>query len=221
LQVSKPLQLRIGAHVLILSLATLTLLNINPYTVSLYTGLLKSPDSFSYNVNLKFMKLAVGLAVILFARRVFQWRRPQVRPARVVSVIVMTTLLCAGCLLGFASLTHLVRVDVKVPPAALAWLFNNLVLVCFGEEAFFRGYLQDGLIHLTRKPTLSLWITSVVFGATHFVGGILYIMAATLAGLCYGWAYQRGGLKASVPTHFLINAIHFFCFSYPMLAHGR
>jgi hypothetical protein len=46
----------------------------------------------------------------------------------------------------------------------------------------------------------------------------MYVALATIAGLGYGWIYQRTGrIEASILTHFALNAVHFFAFSYPAL----
>lgn len=50
----------------------------------------------------------------------------------------------------------------------------------------------------------------------------MYVALATVAGAGYGWAYQRAGgrIEASILTHFALNAVHFFFFTYPALARG-
>jgi len=41
---------------------------------------------------------------------------------------------------------------------------------------------------------------------------------STVAGLGYGWVYQRTGrIEASILTHFALNLVHFLLFTYPAL----
>jgi membrane protease YdiL (CAAX protease family) len=46
-----------------------------------------------------------------------------------------------------------------------------------------------------------------------------YVLAATVAGLGYGWAFLRTGrIEAAIAVHFAVNAVHFLLFAYPRLA---
>ena len=47
----------------------------------------------------------------------------------------------------------------------------------------------------------------------------MYVALAAVAGAGYGWAYLRTQrIEASILTHFALNAVHFFGFTYPALA---
>ncbi|WP_018701488.1 CPBP family intramembrane glutamic endopeptidase [Anaeromusa acidaminophila] len=112
--------------------------------------------------------------------------------------------------------------DPKLPSYTLLWMLTNLLFVCTAEEAFFRGFLQRQLALLWKdrplRQTLPLVLASFVYGLSHFAGGSLYVAFVTLAGLYYGWAYQRTGcIEASILLHFLVNAAHFLLFTYPSL----
>jgi uncharacterized protein len=66
---------------------------------------------------------------------------------------------------------------------------------------------------------VALLVASALFGLAHFGGGWLYVIAATLAGLGYGWAYLRTKrIEASMFVHFALNATHFLFFTYPFAA---
>jgi membrane protease YdiL (CAAX protease family) len=55
-----------------------------------------------------------------------------------------------------------------------------------------------------------------LFGLPHFGGGTSYVIAAALAGLGYGWAFERTArIEASMAVHFGVNAVHFLLFVYP------
>ncbi|MBE9609724.1 CPBP family intramembrane glutamic endopeptidase [Chitinilyticum piscinae] len=107
-------------------------------------------------------------------------------------------------------------------PLVVLWLANNLLIVCVVEELLFRGGLQAWLARRwsgwRHGPMLALLFTAVLFGLAHAPGGVAWVLLATLAGLGYGLAWQRGGLPAAVLVHFAVNAGHFLLFSYPQLA---
>ena len=101
-------------------------------------------------------------------------------------------------------------------------MLTNLLFVCTAEEAFFRGFLQRQFALLWKdhplQQALPLVLASFVYGLSHFAGGSLYVAFVTLAGLVYGWAYQKTGcIEASILLHFLVNAAHFLLFTYPSL----
>ncbi|MCJ8277216.1 MAG: CPBP family intramembrane metalloprotease [Bdellovibrionales bacterium] len=115
-----------------------------------------------------------------------------------------------------------VRFDFKFPQESYIWAMNNLFLVCFAEEAFFRRYLQGGLSESLAKfkwgKYFALIVSAILFGLAHFKGGIPYVLLSSLAGLFYGWTYMKSQrLEAAILTHFGLNSIHFFFFSYPAL----
>ena len=112
--------------------------------------------------------------------------------------------------------------DPKLPSYTLLWMLTNLLFVCTAEEAFFRGFLQQQLALLRKnrplQQELPLALASLVYGLSHFAGGPLYVAFVTLAGLGYGWVYQKTGcIEASILLHFALNAAHFLLFTYPSL----
>nr|WP_278251334.1 CPBP family intramembrane glutamic endopeptidase [Bordetella holmesii] len=96
-------------------------------------------------------------------------------------------------------------------------MINNALLVTLAEEAFFRGYLQPALNRRLGGPWACI-CTAVLFGLAHYAGGPGLVALASVAGLFYGWAYQRGGLAAAVVAHLLLNTLHVAFFSYPAVA---
>lgn len=126
----------------------------------------------------------------------------------------------AGCLL-IALLMGLVVWEPKWPSTAWLWLLNNLLLVSFAEEAFFRGYVQGGLRRLFTQRSyanaIPIVLSAVLFGLAHAAGGWQWIVLGSVAGLGCGFAYRFGGLKAAILAHFGLNVTHFFLFTYPML----
>jgi membrane protease YdiL (CAAX protease family) len=180
----------------------------------------KSVDSQAFSIIYKFPKLLLGLFLIYALPKLFKWGRWRFRP-RDLLVGALFTVPCATLLMGPALWTHHVRWDFQIPPYALYWGMGNLLLVCFGEEIFFRGYLQTALLRLFKRyPSGQAWafqLTALGFGLSHWRGGWVLVALSTLAGGFYGMAYWRGGLVAAIITHFLTNLIHFLFFSYPSL----
>jgi len=95
--------------------------------------------------------------------------------------------------------------------SALAALLVTFFFVAVPEELFFRGLLQNLL-----EPRLgylgSLFLTSVVFGLSHFNKpqpfNWRYVLLATIAGLFYGRAWHdRRRILSSATTHTLVDVI--------------
>ena len=119
-----------------------------------------------------------------------------------------------GYLFGYASF------DLSFDPVFVVWALRNLFFTCVAEEAFFRGFLQRYIERWTggsRSGRLaSLAVVSLLFGLAHFGGGVGYVALSTLAGLLYGYVYQKTGrIEAAILTHFLLNSGHFLFFTYP------
>ena len=116
-----------------------------------------------------------------------------------------------------------VRFEPRWTPLFWVWAPINLFFTCLSEEAFFRGFVQRELARLganrARAALVALLVASLLFGMAHLAGGWKYALAATLAGIGYGYAYQRTRrLEASMAVHFALNATHFLLFTYPALA---
>jgi membrane protease YdiL (CAAX protease family) len=104
------------------------------------------------------------------------------------------------------------------PGDAAARLLGLTLFVALPEELLFRGLIQEGLTRL-RGPRTGWIAASVVFGLTHITkstglppaGDALglnwrYALLATIAGLAYGWVYQRTRkVSAAAVTHGVTN----------------
>jgi membrane protease YdiL (CAAX protease family) len=134
------------------------------------------------------------------------------------SLAVIAVLMVGSLGLGF------VRWEPKFPPESGLWLGVNLLFTCTAEELLFRGFIQRELQSTLRRFAGGRWIAlvvaSILFGFAHLAGGLTYVGLATLAGVGYGFIYQRTQrIEASILTHFALNSVHFFAFTYPALAH--
>lgn len=224
---SAPPRATIAYHLMIVALtlfvasAASGLIAIPPYIIA--DQLQKSVDSKPFAIVLKLPNLLLTLFLLVIILRQLRW--PLLDPKhtiwRQICGGVLVALPCALALLGPALAMDYVRWDISIPPYALLWATHNLVLVCLGEELVFRGYLLNGLTRLLspRKKGigLALFISSLIFGLTHFRGGAPLILLSTIAGAFYGISFLRYGILGSISTHFSVNAIHFFFFSYPAL----
>jgi membrane protease YdiL (CAAX protease family) len=66
---------------------------------------------------------------------------------------------------------------------------------------------------------LSLISVSFLFGFAHFAGGFKYMVLAAMAGILYGYAYQKTQrIEASILCHFGVNIFHFIFLTYPATA---
>lgn len=127
----------------------------------------------------------------------------------------------AAVLMPLALQSGFVSLDLKVPPHAFLWILTHLVLVCVAEEAFFRGFLQSSLMKTIPGKLgapLAICLTSLVFAGIHYYGGPVFMGLSAIAGVVYGVCYWRTGrLESAIIAHFVLNAIHYFAFSYPAL----
>jgi membrane protease YdiL (CAAX protease family) len=128
---------------------------------------------------------------------------------------------CVVVLTGAGLMTGYVQWDIQWPYFTGLWCVNNLLFVCFSEEVFYRGFLQTQF----RKAMPISWhrygapivAASLCFGIDHALkGGAVYGFLAVIAGLFYGYVYQRSGnVIYSMVFHFLVNLIHFIFMTYP------
>lgn len=96
------------------------------------------------------------------------------------------------------------------------WITSGLGIFFFialPEEVLFRGLIFNMLQRMIRAggPYTALLISSLIFGLAHLnnpPGDWRYVTLATLAGLCYGWAYLRtGSLLAPAYCHAMVDLI--------------
>lgn len=176
-----------------------------------------TPEAVPFTMYLNLDKPLVGFWLLL----VLPWVRPRHTAGASLKAGIGGMFATAAACLIVAWSIGLVAWAPKWPAASWLFLLNNLLLVSFAEEAFFRGYLQGGLGRLLcARPSgkvLALVIAAALFGLAHVSGGWQWVVVGSIAGIGYGLAYRHGGLQASVLAHFGLNAMHFFLFTYPML----
>jgi hypothetical protein len=92
------------------------------------------------------------------------------------------------------------------------------ILTLWYPTGFVLHYLDIYFIRFRYGQYVSLLLVSIFFGVLHYSGGWKYILLATIAGIVYGYIYQKTKrIEASILTHFVLNTLHFLLFTYPAL----
>jgi membrane protease YdiL (CAAX protease family) len=171
------------------------------------------PCSIWLNFDMVFAALLVyTLSPLIFKENTLNW------PALQQTLLIFCA--CAVVILGPAIFSGYVRLDPKIPAILPIWAVNNLVFVCFGEEVIYRGFLQTTLksyFPSSKVSTiLAIVIASIIFGLRHYHGGVSFICLAAIAGLFYGYAYERTNrIFCAMMVHFSLNLTHLLVFTYP------
>ena len=221
-QARKPWQLGLAAAA-VLALAVGLMLHRLPgfHNPRVIDAVRFTPDARPFTLYLNYDKTLIGLFILgwLHTRihRLRDWK------SMLAVWLPWTTGLIALLMVLSLAMGYL-RFAPKFPAESRLWLGVNLFFTCTAEEALFRGFIQAQLQRLWREKrggaTLALAVAAVLFGLAHLAGGWAYVALATVAGLGYGWIYQRTQrIEASILAHFALNVTHFFLFTYPVLAH--
>ncbi len=125
-------------------------------------------------------------------------------------VMIMALVIPPGLASGFLHFSLPGSFDIPKRGAHFIGLFLTVALP---EELFFRGILLRGLDTLFSKKWMAIMISSLAFGLMHWNNvdtlsmEITYVSLATIAGIGYGWAYQKSGNKLFAPilTHTLVD----------------
>ncbi|MDE7409183.1 MAG: CPBP family intramembrane metalloprotease [Muribaculaceae bacterium] len=80
------------------------------------------------------------------------------------------------------------------------------VLTGIGEEFFFRGALQRGLVWCKVNPHIAIWVTAFIFSAVHFqfFGFVPRMLLGAFFGYLYWWS---GNIWVNAFTHALNNSL--------------
>jgi membrane protease YdiL (CAAX protease family) len=135
----------------------------------------------------------------------------------VISVLVVLFLSVIVLKLGFYP---------KFTEYTLLFLLFNLVFTCFSEEAFYRLFVQSSVEKLSvtvlssnilLSRFLGVSCATVVFVITHLPSTVDTLIVIFTAGAIYAliYAFTRS-LFAAILTHFMVNALHFSLFEYPI-----
>lgn len=189
--------------------------------ISVFQGIKFSPISAPFSMKINIEKGVCGIflaAFIIKKRKSFsEWKK-------IIREIFIPLVVLVAVLMTPAILTNFVKFDYKIPDGLLLFILNNLLLTCVAEEVFFRGFLQKNLfdffnndLKMKKSATMfSILIASMAFGYFHLYSGFLMAIFAFIAGIGYGYAYQKSWkLESAILVHFGLNFIHFLFFTYP------
>jgi membrane protease YdiL (CAAX protease family) len=179
-----------------------------------------SPGAAPYDIAVGFPKVVIGLFILGFINPALISRRglgAVITSAAPVFAVTALVVMIGVYSMGYTALAP------KWTTLFLLWAPINLFFTCLSEEAFFRGFVQHDLANAGSRSDgaqfVALAAAALAFGLAHFGGGASYAIAATLAGLGYGWAFLRAQrIEAAMAVHFGVNATHFLLFVYPTFA---
>ena len=148
----------------------------------------------------------------------------------IVRQTILFTIIGIVILLIGALYLHIVAIDLKVPYIAAIWLIKNLFFVTIPEEGFFRGFLQRELHkYISTKwrgakwgGVISIIVISLLFALLHigFTHNLPFLMLTFVASIFYGTVYHvTRSIESAIFCHYIVNLLHFFCFTYPVLSH--
>jgi len=185
----------------------------------LYDGIRLSTNSIPFKQYLNFDKGTAGLFLLAaFCARISKASDLKFVFNRFIYAIILFT---PAIVIGTAVAFGAVRFDPKIPVLAVAFLGANLLFTCVAEEAFFRGVFQERLSQIFGEKNIFRWLpvllSTIFFAGMHFDGGIPYMILVALAGLGYSLAYAISRrIEAAILAHFILNAVHFLFFTYPL-----
>jgi membrane protease YdiL (CAAX protease family) len=213
LESTKILQLLAWVGILVLS--TLAYLHdipgfSNPKLLSNYSASVASAP-FSLYLNFDKTFVALILCTTVLAPVNFRVRVEDLK------IAALSLLACIAVLIPLSLAAGYVAFDPKLSAILPLWVMVNILCVAFPEEVLFRGFLQKNLEKWTASPYIALGVASLAFGLFHINGGLFSVALASLAGLFYGYTYQKtNSLFCSTLVHFGVNVIHMCFFTYPV-----
>jgi hypothetical protein len=163
---------------------------------------------------------AVSLALFLFLVRhplkeigfTFRLGRQELRYALVGLLVFAVVGIPVGLGMGFLRYNPIVPGPLEI----ILGVIGGYLLIALPEELLFRGIIQNLLTRRLGNERMGLPIASIIFGLAHLnnatagfaVPNWAYVLMATLAGLAYGWVWNRTRkVTVSAITHMLVNLI--------------
>jgi membrane protease YdiL (CAAX protease family) len=212
---AKPGQIVCGVAFFLFALACGLLLLPGFERTTLVAETILSPGANPFSVGLGFPKVVTGILILglINETRIRSAAEAGAVLRATAPIFAITTLAALACVYA----TGYVAFAPKWTMLFVPWAIANLFFTCLAEEAFFRGFVQNELARF--NVPLALIVSAVLFGLAHFGGGMRYVLAASVAGAGYAYAYQRTQrIEAAIAVHFGVNALHFLLFTYPSLA---
>lgn len=134
-----------------------------------------------------------------------------------------TMLLGTFVIATFGILFGLANLEAKLPSIWLIWVFFNLLTNCITEEIIFRFFIQGSVYNFIKgfkyAAHTSIILASSIFMLYHSAYNTEYMIGVFIASLFIGYSYHiTKRVEIPIFFHSLINSIHFFFFTYPILS---
>jgi CAAX protease family protein len=160
--------------------------------------------------------LAINMGIVAFAAwrglpgigYRFEFDRKKVGTALLCFLLFGAVAIPLGLAIHFIHYSFALR-KLLIAPAAFVGIY---LFTAIPEELLFRGLIQNWFERIIGRRIQSLLLASIIFGASHLNNGppipnYKYFLMASIAGLFYGFVWQRtGSLAVSAITHALVDA---------------
>lgn len=211
----------IAAHAIMLLICAGLFLHVMPGfdNPRVLNNVVLGSESTSYTKYLNFDKGMAGLLLLgLYAPD----RPASDEGAQHVVVIICRFAIVVAIAMGLSLMVGHVRWDPKLPSWWALWTWSMVFLTALPEEAVFRGVAQTWIARRLgdrlRGAAVATVSAGLMFGLAHVVGGPVYVILASVAGVGYGWIYaSTRSIGAAIVAHAGLNAIHLIFFTYPAL----
>ncbi len=178
-----------------------------------------STDSMPFSAYINLDKVLAGIVLLVLCgknARFTGYRVDKFRNWLLASALTISAVILCSFALGY------VRVDFKWRAFMPVWMLWNLLFTVIPEEALFRGFFLGELDRFWPFKRFHrdgpILLCGALFGALHWIGGIHYVLLATLAGIGYGYGIRTtNSLFGAIGIHFILNVVHLVAFSYPAL----
>lgn len=189
-----------------------------------------SPNSIPFNLWFNFDRNFLAMVLYMYGMtsvaNPYRCLEKQDRKAiEALVIIIFVFVACISLITALALSVGYIEWDIKWPSITGLWAVNNLFFTCFVEEVWFRWFLQGQIkryfAQYSSKRMMRygphILASALFFGVDHAIkGGLIYGVLALVAGLFYGYIYDRTGrISYTCVFHFLLNALHFVLFTYP------
>jgi membrane protease YdiL (CAAX protease family) len=205
----------------LLSFGLLSHMVVGFHNILLLKSFHSSKDALGMNLYLNYDKPFIGIFVLAFS---FPLIREKKRWITVFWQSILWVLFSSPILLGLAHILQCVRIEPKIPSITLLWIVIQIFFVVIPEEAFFRGFLQKEIaqdLDNRLSGIFAIFVVAILAALMHlfFIQSFSYLTLVFVANILYGTIFLlTKSIESAMITHFLTNAIHFFFFTYPLLA---
>jgi len=180
-----------------------------------------SKEALGMNIYINYDKPFIALFVLALYTPLIENR------GRWISILwqsILWMIFSAAILLALLHFFQCVQFDPKLPSITLMWILLQIFFVVIPEEGFFRAFLQKEITQDLNNPLSGIFAIFIIacFAAlvhVFFIQSASYLALVFIANILYGTIYLlTKSIESAIFVHFFTNAIHFFFFTYPLLA---